>query len=142
MRRPQVSPQRANRTKIIVGIIGVFVGAEILAHRSEHEIAGASIVLAATALLWTIFLSATLDNKVERIERDVRNIAAVTSQPMFHYGLRDENGGDLGLFATSEPNWKPGHRIHRGNDALEVIRIVDAEDGDTVNGYLVVKKHY
>ena len=44
--------------------------------------------------------------------------------------------GDL---ATRGPNWAPGHRIHRGPaDALEVVRIVAAEDGDDVNGYLVV----
>jgi hypothetical protein len=50
-----------------------------------------------------------------------------------------EDGADLGPFTTSEPNWKPGHRIQRGaGDAVEVLRVVAAEDGDDVNGHLVV----
>ena len=54
-------------------------------------------------------------------------------------GLFDVGGTDLGTFATSEPNWSPGHQIHRGlDDTLEVVRLVAAEDGDDVNGYLVV----
>ena len=59
----------------------------------------------------------------------------------FRFRLIDEAGGDLGSFATSEPNWVPGHRIHRGpGDNLEVIRVVAAEDGDDVHGYLVVTR--
>ena len=57
----------------------------------------------------------------------------------FKFRLFDVGGRDLGTFATSEPNWSPGHQIHRGpDDALEVVRLVTAEDGDDVNGYLVV----
>jgi hypothetical protein len=57
----------------------------------------------------------------------------------FRFRLFDVGGTDLGTFATSEPNWSPGHRIHRGpGDALEVVHLVAAEDGDDVNGYLVV----
>ena len=57
----------------------------------------------------------------------------------FKYRLFDIGGADLGTFATSEPNWVAGHCIHRGpGDALEVVRVVAAEDGDDVNGYLVV----
>jgi hypothetical protein len=57
----------------------------------------------------------------------------------FKFRLFDVSGGDLGTFATSEPNWSPGHRIHRGpGDSLEVVRTVPAEEGDDVNGYLVV----
>ena len=57
----------------------------------------------------------------------------------FRFRLVDVGGADLGTFATSEPNWTPGHRIHRGpGDALEVVRRVAAEDGDDVVGYLVV----
>jgi hypothetical protein len=57
----------------------------------------------------------------------------------FRFRLMSEDGADLGPFATSEPDWKPGHRIQRGpGDALEVLRVVAAEDGDDVNGYLVV----
>jgi hypothetical protein len=44
-----------------------------------------------------------------------------------------------GPFTTSEPDWKPGHRIQRGaGDAIEVMGVVAAEDGDDVSGYLVV----
>lgn len=57
----------------------------------------------------------------------------------FKFRLFDIGGADLGTFATSEPNWSPGHRIHRGaGDTLEVVRLVAAEDGDDVNAYLVV----
>ena len=57
----------------------------------------------------------------------------------FKFRLFDVGGSDLGTFATSEPNWSPGHQIQRGpDDALEVVRLVAAEDGDDVNGYLVV----
>lgn len=58
----------------------------------------------------------------------------------FRFKLIDEDGTDLGAFATSEPDWLPGHRIHRGpGDSLEVVRVVPAEDGNDVNGYLVVR---
>ena len=58
----------------------------------------------------------------------------------FHFRLIQEDGTDLGTFSTSEPNWETGHRIQRGaGDALEVVRLVDAADGDNVLGYLVVK---
>jgi hypothetical protein len=58
----------------------------------------------------------------------------------FHFRLIHEDGTDLGSFATSEPNWERGHRIQRGlGDALEVVRLVDAAEGDDVNGYLIVR---
>lgn len=57
----------------------------------------------------------------------------------FKFRLMSEDGADLGPFATSEPNWIPGHRIHRGpGDTLEVLQVAAAEDGDDVSGYLVV----
>lgn len=57
----------------------------------------------------------------------------------FRFRLINEDGGDLGPFVTGEPNWSTGHRIHRGpGDNLEVLRIVPAEDGDDVSGYLVL----
>jgi hypothetical protein len=59
----------------------------------------------------------------------------------FRFRLLDQDGADLGAFATSEPNWSAGHQIHRGpNDSLEVVRVVSAEEGDDVHGYLVVKR--
>jgi hypothetical protein len=51
----------------------------------------------------------------------------------------DVGGADLGTFVTSEANWNPGRRIHRrADDPLEVVRTVAAEEGDDVQGYLVV----
>ena len=62
----------------------------------------------------------------------------------FKYRLFDVGGSDLGThlgtFASSEPNGAPGNRIHRGpGDALVVVRLVPAEEGDDVIGYLIVK---
>ena len=57
----------------------------------------------------------------------------------FRFRLMSEDGADLGPFATGESDWQAGHRIQRGpGDALEVLRVVAAEDGDEVSGYLVV----
>ena len=58
---------------------------------------------------------------------------------VYKFRLISENGADLGPFVTNGRNWSSGHRIHRGaGDALEVLRVVAAEDGDDVSGYLVV----
>ena len=55
------------------------------------------------------------------------------------FRLLSEDGEDLGPFVSSEPNWSAGHRIHKGpGETLEVVRLVPAEEGDDVNGYLVV----
>jgi hypothetical protein len=62
--------------------------------------------------------------------------------PGFRYRLLDEDGKDLGPFVTSEPNWQPGHTIHRGVGVVwEVVRVVDApEDAvDALRGYLIVR---
>lgn len=60
---------------------------------------------------------------------------------MFRFRLLDVDGNDLGPFATSEPNWQPGHRIQRGaSDALEVVGVTWAAEGDVVAGYLIVKQ--
>lgn len=57
----------------------------------------------------------------------------------FKFRLISEDGADLGPFVSSEPNWHAGHRIQRGpGDALEVLRVDAADDGDDVDGYLVV----
>lgn len=59
---------------------------------------------------------------------------------MPHFRLIDEHGDDLGPFRAAVPDWRPGHRIHRGaGDVLEVVRVVEAEPGDDVSGYLVVR---
>ena len=57
------------------------------------------------------------------------------------FRLLSEDGEDLGPFVSSEPNWHAGHQIHRGcDDTLDVIRLVPAEEGEDVNGYLIVRQ--
>jgi hypothetical protein len=55
------------------------------------------------------------------------------------YKLLTETGDDLGSFRAGTPTWAPGDRIHRGHDTLEVVSLTVAEDGDEVDGYLVVR---
>ena len=56
------------------------------------------------------------------------------------YRLITVNGDDLGSFRAGVPNWAEGDRIHRGGRGdLIVVRLVAAEDGDEVDGYLVVE---
>jgi hypothetical protein len=55
------------------------------------------------------------------------------------YRLITAEGEDLGSLRASAPTWQEGDRIHRGSGGdLVVVRFVDAEPGDDVNGYLVV----
>ena len=55
------------------------------------------------------------------------------------YRLITAEGEDLGSLRASAPTWQEGDRIHRGTGGdLVVVRFVDAEPGDDVNGYLVV----
>lgn len=59
---------------------------------------------------------------------------------MPRFRLLSIDGDDLGLFRAAVPNWGEGDRIHRGGgDDLVVVRLVAAEDGDEVDGYLVVR---
>ena len=56
------------------------------------------------------------------------------------YRLINVDGEDLGAFRATVPNWTEGDRIHRGNaPELVVVRLVTAEQGDDVDGYLVVE---
>ena len=56
------------------------------------------------------------------------------------YRLVSIDGDDLGPFRAAVPNWTEGDRIHRGGGSdLIVVRLVSAEDGDDVDGYLIVK---
>jgi hypothetical protein len=59
---------------------------------------------------------------------------------MFRFRLiNEEDSADLGPFATNERDWMPGERIERwAGENLEVVRMVEAEDGDDVDAYLVV----
>jgi hypothetical protein len=55
------------------------------------------------------------------------------------YRLLTETGDDLGSFRAGTPTWVRGDRIHRGRETLEVVSLTMAEDGDKVDGYLVVR---
>ena len=55
------------------------------------------------------------------------------------YRLIGTSGEDLGRFRAAVPNWNEGDRIHRGAGDLVVVRLVDAEPGDDVDGYLIVE---
>ena len=56
------------------------------------------------------------------------------------YRLITADGDDLGPFRAATPDWSEGDRIHRGRGGdLVVVRLVTAEPGDDVDGYLVVE---
>jgi hypothetical protein len=56
------------------------------------------------------------------------------------YRLINTEGDDLGTLRAAAPDWRAGERIHRGKGGdLLVVRFVDAEPGDEVDGYLVVQ---
>ena len=60
--------------------------------------------------------------------------------PTFRFKLLREDGTDLGLLTTSEPDWTAGQQIHQADSTiLEVIRTVAAEPDDNVRGYLIVR---
>jgi hypothetical protein len=59
---------------------------------------------------------------------------------MFRFRLINAAGDDIGPFMSSEPDWKPGHRIQRGpGDALLVVQVVAAEDDVDFDAWLVVE---
>jgi hypothetical protein len=55
------------------------------------------------------------------------------------YRLISVEGDDLGSLRAPAPDWHPGDRIHRGGGDLVVVRLVEAEPDDKVDGYLVVQ---
>jgi hypothetical protein len=56
------------------------------------------------------------------------------------YRLITPDGDDLGPFRAATADWNEGDRIHRGSGGdLVVVRLVAAEPGDNVDGYLVVE---
>jgi hypothetical protein len=60
--------------------------------------------------------------------------------PVPAYRLISVDGEDLGSFRAPVPKWSEGDLIHRGAASdLVVVRLVSAEDGDDVDGYLVVR---
>ena len=61
-------------------------------------------------------------------------------RPVPSYRLINADGEDLGSFRAAIPDWSAGDRIHRGRTGdLIVVRLVAAEPGDEVDGYLVVE---
>ena len=57
------------------------------------------------------------------------------------YRLISVEGEDLGPLRASAADWREGERIHRPRDGdLLVVRLVAAEPGDEVDGYLVVER--
>jgi hypothetical protein len=61
-------------------------------------------------------------------------------RPVPSYRLISTDGEDLGSFRAAVPDWCGGDRIHRGRAGdLLVVRLVAAEPGDEVDGYLVVE---
>lgn len=56
------------------------------------------------------------------------------------YELLDENGVKLGPLLSPTASWTAGAVVHRGaSAAYEVVRVVDAEAGDGVDAFLVVR---
>lgn len=59
--------------------------------------------------------------------------------PMPRFRLLSRDGHDLGVFHAADGQWGAGDRIERGgNEELIVERLVVAEPGDEVSGYLIV----
>jgi hypothetical protein len=57
------------------------------------------------------------------------------------YRLISVEGDDLGSLWASAPDWRAGDRIQRPRDGdLLVVRLVEAEPGDEVDGYVVVDR--
>lgn len=56
------------------------------------------------------------------------------------FRLIGTTGEDLGQLRAALPSWREGDRIHRGAGDLIVVRLVAAEPGDEVDGYLVVEQ--
>ena len=60
--------------------------------------------------------------------------------PLPSYRLITAEGDDLGPLRTSTLEWREGDRIQRGTGGdFVVVRLVAAEQGDDVDGYLVVE---
>ncbi len=63
------------------------------------------------------------------------------SDMQYRFRILDEAGNDLGPFATRRHDWASGERVARWHgESLEVVSVVEAEPGDSVNGYIVVRR--
>ena len=59
---------------------------------------------------------------------------------MHRFRLVDADGNDLGPFVSNTARWEPGDRIYRSSEGdLIVLRTVEADASDNVDGYLVVE---
>ena len=57
------------------------------------------------------------------------------------YRLLDEAGNDLGPLASQRSAWNVGERVSRWHtDELEVVGVVEAEQHEPFNAYLVVRR--
>jgi drug/metabolite transporter (DMT)-like permease len=64
-----------HRLQLLASFACIGGGVYWLSRGSDHEIAGGAVAVAAGALAWTIYLSATLEKLVRIIAADVRRIA-------------------------------------------------------------------
>lgn len=60
------------------------------------------------------------------------------ASPLPRYRLLKDDGTDLGLLVGSDLRARPGETVYRGASALEVLRIVEADPGERLRGYVVV----
>ncbi len=59
---------------------------------------------------------------------------------MRRFRLVNADADDLGPFVTNTADWKPSDRIYRSSECdLIVLRAVEADASDNVDGYLVVE---
>ena len=68
---------------------------------------------------------------------DVGGGPGVRTSTTYNFWPRAET--NLGPFRAGAPTWAAGDRIHLGRDTLEVVSLTVAEDGDEVDGYLIVR---
>jgi hypothetical protein len=58
----------------------------------------------------------------------------------FRFRILDETGNDLGPFASRRNDWTSGERFARWHgESLEIVSVVEADPGDVVIGYIVVR---
>jgi hypothetical protein len=64
---------------------------------------------------------------------------ATLPRPVPSFRLISADGEDLGVLRAAAAGWTAGDRIQRGRGGdLVVVRLVVADPGDDVEGYLVV----
>jgi len=77
--------------------------------------------------------------QVDRTTRKRRTRAEEASVPRSPL-IDAENANDLGAFMANTTQWKSGDRIRRSSEGdLIVLRLVEADADDKIDGYLVVE---